>query len=124
MIFDGERLYLHRYWHYEVVLANRLNSFGSPMILKPTDAQKLAELLNHLFARNYRYLFTALASAQSDGSSTQVLRQQLVCDHLDVVSSEQLDWPTIDQKLLSATKIENLNVLDQLVPVSVCVNWQ
>lgn len=124
MIFDGERLYLHRYWHYEVVLANRLNSFGSPMILKPTDAQKLAELLNHLFARNYRYLFTALASAQSDGSSTQVLRQQLVCDHLDVVSSEQLDWPTIDQKLLSATKIENLNVLDQLVHVSVCVNWQ
>ncbi|NRB66355.1 MAG: exodeoxyribonuclease V subunit alpha [Vibrio sp.] len=124
MIFDGERLYLHRYWHYEVVLANRLNSFGSPMILKPTDAQKLAELLDHLFARNYRYLFTALASAQSDGSSTQVLRQQLVCDHLDVVSSEQLDWPTIDQKLLSATKIEHLNVLDQLVPVTVCVNWQ
>ncbi|MER2497476.1 exodeoxyribonuclease V subunit alpha [Vibrio neptunius] len=124
MIFDGERLYLHRYWHYEVVLANRLNSFGSPMILEPTDAQKLADLLNHLFARNYRYLFTALASAQSDGSSTQVLRQQLVCDHLDVVSSEQLDWPTIDQKLLSATKIEHLKVLDQLVPVSVCVNWQ
>lgn len=124
MIFDGERLYLHRYWYYEVVLANLLNSFGSPMILKPTDAQKLTELLSHLFARNYRYLFTALASAQSEGSSTQVLRQQLVCDHLDVVNSEQLDWPTIDQKLLSVTKTEQLNVLDQLVPLSVCVNWQ
>ncbi|USD33127.1 MULTISPECIES: exodeoxyribonuclease V subunit alpha [Vibrio] len=124
MIFDGERLYLHRYWHYEVVLASRLNSFGSPMILKPVEVQKLTELLNHLFARNYHYLFTALASAQSEGSSTPVLRQQLVCDHLDVVSSELLDWPTIDQKLLNVTKIEQLNVLDQLVPLSVCVNWQ
>ena len=27
------------------------------MILKPEEGQKLTELLNHLFARNYRYLF-------------------------------------------------------------------
>ena len=103
MIFDGERLYLHRYWHYESVLAKRLKSLGAPMIIKPTDGQKLAQWLNHLFARDYRYLFSALASLQSD-SLPQVARQQLVCDHLDVVNSEGLDWDTIDQKLVSATK--------------------
>ncbi|RSD32279.1 exodeoxyribonuclease V subunit alpha [Vibrio pectenicida] len=124
MIFDGERLYLHRYWHYEMMLAKRLNSFGSPMILKPTNVKKLTQLLNHLFARNYRYLFDSLVSVQSDGSSTQVIRQQLVCDHLDVVNGELLDWFTIDQKLLSVSKIEQLKFLDDLVPLSVCVNWQ
>ena len=60
LIFDGTRLYLHRYWHYEVTLAARLNSFGSPMILKPDEVQKLTELLNHLFARTYRYLFDSM----------------------------------------------------------------
>ena len=123
MIFDGERLYLHRYWHYESVLAKRLKSLGAPMIIKPTDGQKLAQWLNHLFARDYHYLFSALASLQSD-SVPQVARQQLVCDHLDVVNSEGLDWDTIDQKLVSATKVSHLDGLDELVPLSVCVNWQ
>ena len=123
MTFDGERLYLHRYWHYESVLAKRLSSLGAPMIIKPIDGQKLAQWLNHLFARDYHYLFSALASLQSD-SASQVARQQLICDHLDVVNSEVLDWETIDQKLVSASKISHLDVLDELVPLSVCVNWQ
>ncbi|GLT19479.1 RecBCD enzyme subunit RecD [Vibrio zhanjiangensis] len=124
MIFDGERLYLYRYWYYEFILANRLNSFGSPVSLKPIDVQKLTQLLDHLFARNYRYLFNALALAQSDGTTTQVIRQQLVCDHLDVVSSEELDWVAIDQKLVSASKLGQLEVLDELVPQAACINWQ
>ncbi|MEF1289102.1 exodeoxyribonuclease V subunit alpha [Vibrio sp. M260118] len=124
LVFDGQRLYLHRYWHYEVTLAERLNSFGSPMILKPDEVQKLSQLLNHLFARNYRYLFEAINKSNQDGSATAVLRQRMVCDHLDVVAEDKLDWPTIDQKLLEAKNIEQLSVLDQLVPLSACVNWQ
>jgi len=31
LIFDGERLYFHRYWHYEVNLMNHLSHFGSPI---------------------------------------------------------------------------------------------
>ncbi|EGA68124.1 exodeoxyribonuclease V alpha chain [Vibrio sinaloensis DSM 21326] len=121
LIFDGERLYLHRYWHYEVTLAERLNSFGIPMILKPDEQQKLTELLNHLFARNYRYLFESI---KNDPDVTLVKLQRLVCDHLDVVNEEILDWPAIGQKLSDVRTIEQLSVLDELVPQSVCVNWQ
>lgn len=121
LIFDGERLYLHRYWHYEVTLAERLNSFGLPMILKPAEQQRLTELLDHLFARNYRYLYENI----KDSSSISVVQlQRLICDHLDVVSEESLDWPTIGQKLSTVRTIEQLSVLDDLVPQSACVNWQ
>ncbi|KHD23904.1 exodeoxyribonuclease V subunit alpha [Vibrio caribbeanicus] len=121
LVFDGERLYLHRYWHYEVTLAERLNSFGTPMFLKPAEQQKLTELLNHLFARNYRYLYESI---KNSSSLTTVQRQQLVCDHLDVVAEEQIDWPAIDQKLAEVRTIEQLSVLDELVPQAACVNWQ
>ena len=124
LVFDGNRLYLKRYWHYEQHLAKRLLSFGTPMTLKPTDVQKLSELLNHLFARDYSFLFSALKQGQVDGKNTQVARQQKVCDMLDVVMSEQLDWQAIDQVLTSAQRAQDLTALEQLVPASVCVNWQ
>ncbi|MBA5764236.1 exodeoxyribonuclease V subunit alpha [Vibrio sp. 404] len=124
LVFDGERVYLHRYWHYEVTLAERLVSFGTPMILKPTDVQKLSELLDHLFARSYHFLYSALSKASQLGGLTQVQRQQMVCDHLDVVDNSQLDWSAIEQVLLQATRAEQLSPLDELVPQSVCVNWQ
>ncbi len=124
LVFDGQRLYLHRYWYYEVTLAERLNSFGSPMILKLDEVQKLSQLLDHLFARNYRYLFEEINKSIQDASTTPVLRQRMVCDYLDVVAEDKLDWPTIDQKLLAAKSIEQLSVLDELVPLSACVNWQ
>ncbi|MDN3610811.1 exodeoxyribonuclease V subunit alpha [Vibrio ostreicida] len=124
LILDNGRLYLHRYWHYEVTLAQRLTRLGAPISLKPSDSQQLTQLLDHLFARNYGYLFSALNLAQSEERSTPVLRQQLVCDHLDIVSSERLDWSSIDQKLMQTTRVEHLYELDRLVPLSVCLNWQ
>lgn len=124
LIYDGKRLYLHRYWHYEVALAERLNSFGSPMIQKPSEAQALTQLLDFLFQRNYRYLFEDIKKSIDLSESSPVLRQRMVCDHLDVVYEEKLDWPTIDQKLVSARNTEQLSVLDELVPHSACVNWQ
>ncbi len=60
LMFDGQRLYLHRYWHYEVTLAARLQSFGTPMILKPMAVQNLRQRLDKLFARDYRFLQQAL----------------------------------------------------------------
>ncbi|OLQ93929.1 exodeoxyribonuclease V subunit alpha [Vibrio ponticus] len=124
LVFDGERVYLHRYWHYEVTLAERLNSFGTPMILKPIEIKKLTNLLDHLFARSYQYLFATLSSAAKNPNFSQVQRQQLVCDHLDVVEDSSLDWSAIDQVLLQAKRAEQLAPLDQLVPQAVCVNWQ
>lgn len=55
-MFDGERLYLHRYWHYEVTLAEKLNQLGAAVSLQPQEFTRLSELLNHLFARQYHFL--------------------------------------------------------------------
>ncbi|MFW1056109.1 exodeoxyribonuclease V subunit alpha [Vibrio parahaemolyticus] len=124
LMFDGERLYLHRYWHYEVTLAEKLNQLGAAVNLQAQEFARLSELLNHLFARQYHFLFNALGKAVEAGSSNQVLRQQLVCDHLDVVASESLDWYAIDSVLSNARKVQDLQQLDELVPLSACVNWQ
>ncbi|UPQ87411.1 exodeoxyribonuclease V subunit alpha [Vibrio sinaloensis] len=124
LMFDGERLYLHRYWHYEVVVAQRLNSFGSPMILSPPELHNLSQLLDHLFARSYRYLYEDIKKTFETGTSSPGLRQRMVCDHLDVVDEQNLDWPTIDQKLCSAKSSQELAALDDLVPLAACVNWQ
>ncbi|MCV5261774.1 hypothetical protein OFC55_29270, partial [Escherichia coli] len=37
LMFDGERLYLHRYWHYEVTLAEKLNQLGAAVNLQPQE---------------------------------------------------------------------------------------
>jgi len=124
LMFDGERLYLHRYWHYEVTLAEKLNQLGAAVSLQPQEFTRLSELLNHLFARQYHFLFNAIAKATEAGNNNQVLRQQLVCDHLDVVASDALDWPAIDAVLSQANKVQDLQPLDDLVPLSACVNWQ
>ena len=124
LMFDGERLYLHRYWHYEVTLAEKLNQLGAAVSTQPQEFARLSELLHHLFARQYHFLFNAVAKATEAGNSNQVLRQQLVCDHLDVVASDALDWPAIDALLSQANKVQDLQPLDDLVPLSACVNWQ
>ncbi|WP_319555170.1 exodeoxyribonuclease V subunit alpha [uncultured Vibrio sp.] len=124
LMFDGERLYLHRYWHYEVTLAEKLNQLGAAVSLQPQEFTRLSELLNHLFARQYHFLFNAVVKANEAGNNNQVLRQQLVCDHLDVVASDALDWPAIDALLCQANKVQDLQLLDDLVPLSACVNWQ
>ncbi|MDE1221017.1 exodeoxyribonuclease V subunit alpha [Vibrio aestuarianus] len=122
LMFDGQRLYLHRYWHYEVTLAERLTSFGTPMSLKPTDVQKLKSLLDILFARQYHFLFNALVKLPD--TSNAVVRQQLVCDFLDVIAADELDWSAIDRVVSSASSVSELYSLEELIPQASCVNWQ
>ncbi|MGY0614136.1 exodeoxyribonuclease V subunit alpha [Vibrio sp. FJH11] len=124
LMFDGERLYLHRYWHYEVTLAEKLNQLGAAVNLQPKEFARLSELLNHLFARQYHFLFNALVKATEAGNNNQVVRQQMVCDHLDVVANDALNWSAIDAVLSQAKKVQDLHSLDELVPLSTCVNWQ
>ncbi len=124
LIFDGKRLYLNRYWHYECQLASRLVSFGTPVSLELPMIQKLKSLLDHLFAREYRYLFSALNQAKQQGRDNQVSRQQLVCDMLDVITPHTLDWQAIEQVLVKASRVDALTELDDLIPNGVCLNWQ
>lgn len=124
LMLDDGRLYLHRYWNYESFLAEILSKLSKPVDLSSVQLSQLTKTLSHLFARSYHFLYKDLVKASKDGKSTQVLRQQLVCDHLDVVSSESLDWPAIDQILVSAQNTQHLNELERLVPEAFCLNWQ
>jgi exodeoxyribonuclease V alpha subunit len=122
MMFDGERLYLLRYWYYETQLADKLQSFGTPIVLKPTEIQMLAERLDHLFARQYAFLFHALQAQVDNGQGMD--RQRLVCELLDVVQADKLNWPEIDAILTHATCVADLDILDEMVPNQHCLNWQ
>lgn len=120
LVFDGQRLYLHRYWQYELTLAEHLQRFGTPMSLKLPMVQNLKQHLDELFARDYTALFSAL---QHENDSFGI-RQRLVCDWLDVVEEDKLDWPAIDAVLVQAKKANDLMVLDELVAERHCLNWQ
>ncbi|MFI3273338.1 exodeoxyribonuclease V subunit alpha [Vibrio sp.] len=124
LMFDGQRVYLQRYWNYEVVLAETLNRLSKPVEFNIEQKKALTETLNQLFARSYHFLFNALAKAEANQQTSQVLRQQLVCDHLDIVDEQPLNWGAIDQAIVQAKQVTDLDVLDGLVPLSACLNWQ
>ncbi|MEZ9834096.1 exodeoxyribonuclease V subunit alpha [Vibrio breoganii] len=124
LMFDGQRVYLQRYWNYEVVLADTLNRLSKPVEFNTEQKKALTETLSQLFARSYHFLFNALAKAEANQQTSQVLRQQLVCDHLDIVDEQVLDWGAIDQAIVQVKQVTDLDVLDGLVPLSACLNWQ
>ncbi|WP_299692839.1 exodeoxyribonuclease V subunit alpha [uncultured Vibrio sp.] len=124
LMFDGQRVYLQRYWNYEVVLADTLNRLSKPVEFNIEQKKALTETLNQLFARSYHFLFNALAKAEANQQTSQVLRQQLVCDHLDIVDEQSLNWGAIDQTIVQAKHVTDLDILDSLVPLSACLNWQ
>lgn len=121
LVLDGSRLYLHRYWHYESQLSDVLKSLAQSAPLTSNGLGAMTQTLEHLFTPSFSFLYKALENLTE---SNQVLRQQLVCDHLDVVLPEQLDWSVIDHVLVKATKAADLEGLRQLVPTSACLNWQ
>ncbi|WKY59374.1 exodeoxyribonuclease V subunit alpha [Vibrio sp. SNU_ST1] len=124
LMFDGQRVYLQRYWNYEVVLADTLNRLSKPVEFNIEQKKALTGTLNQLFARSYHFLFNALAKAEANQQTSQVLRQQLVCDHLDIVDEQSLNWGAIDQAIVQAKQVTDLDVLDSLIPLSACLNWQ
>lgn len=124
IIFDGTRLYMQRYWHYESVLTDRFTALSQTVSLTAHDVQTLTQLLDQLFARNYAFLHSALTSARKLGQDSQVIGQQLICDQLDVVNPNALDWQAIDALLQSAKHAKDLQPLDTLVPAHTCLNWQ
>lgn len=124
IIFDGTRLYMQRYWHYESVLTDRFTALSQTVSLTAHDIQTLTQLLDQLFARNYAFLHSALTSARKLGQDSQVIGQQFICDQLDVVKPSALDWQAIDALLQGAKHAKDLQPLDTLVPAQACLNWQ
>lgn len=126
LVLQDGRLYLHRYWHFEQLVANKL--LHSAQSIAP--AAVMPSVLNTLFPRTYTYLYQALQQLKkgtlttSDTGDSVERRQKEVCDKLDVVQAGELDWQAIDVALTSANKAEELSVLNDLVPQAVCLNWQ
>ncbi|MFA0084535.1 exodeoxyribonuclease V subunit alpha [Vibrio sp. 10N.261.51.F12] len=121
LVWQRGRLYLHRYYRYEQTIAERLNAMATPITIE--DPSKSAELLDRLFAREYHYLFASIQALSND-KNTQVTRQQLVCDALDVVLPDAIDWSGVDRVLLAANQVSDLDILSALIPLPLCLNWQ
>ncbi|MGF1688890.1 exodeoxyribonuclease V subunit alpha [Photobacterium japonica] len=127
LVLQDGRLYLHRYWAFEQLIANKLKAAAQPT---RADFDKMSVMLDTLFPRTYTYLMQSLMQLRhadtNDGQAvdTPARRQQEVCDKLDVAHPEQLDWSAIDAVLTAADRVDGLNALDTLVPISACLNWQ
>lgn len=127
LVLQDDRLYLHRYWAFEQLIASKLKAAAQPCT---EDLDKLPAMLDELFPRTYTYLMQSLIQLRhaevTDGIpvDTPARRQQEVCDKLDVAQPEQLDWAAIDAVLTRAERVDGLAELDRLVPTSACLNWQ
>ncbi|CAM3513034.1 RecBCD enzyme subunit RecD [Vibrio aerogenes CECT 7868] len=119
LVFDGQRLYLHRYWYYEAKLAERLRQLSAPVHLDTEDIELLTAQLQQLFSRNYRAMWHQLS-----GSESQEQLQQRLCDLLDITSPDTPDWAVIHQRVRQAAHPDDLTMLDELIPDRVCLNWQ
>lgn len=123
LVWQQNRLYLQRYFYYEQTIAERLLSKATPIELANTDTQQAAQILDQLFAREYHYLYSALASMSAEHNN-QVSRQQIVCDFLDVVDDSVIDWDHVDRIVTSANSASELQRLDTAIPLTACLNWQ
>jgi exodeoxyribonuclease V alpha subunit len=49
LVFDGRRLYLHRYWYYERFLASKLYKLAEPIAFNGQEINRLKQRLDRLF---------------------------------------------------------------------------
>ncbi|QUJ69159.1 exodeoxyribonuclease V subunit alpha [Photobacterium sp. GJ3] len=123
LVLREDRLYLHRYWQDEQTVAMRLLASAGQGGAAAEAVQQIG-ILNELFCRNDVALFQALAALRKTAADTPSQRRTLVCDQLDIVAPDALDWPAIDQVLSSAQRFSDLAPLAGLIPDAVCLNWQ
>lgn len=123
LVYHQQRLYLQRYSDYEQSIASRLLSMAQPIPMSAETVRRMASLLDRLFAREYYYLFSALRGLSAE-QDTQVARQQLVCDYLDVVEPDNIHWAKVDEVVTKANNAQQLTELDREIPLSACLNWQ
>lgn len=121
LILENNKIYLQRYWHYEQVIKGYLvNQPGK------NQFDDIYGPLNRLFVRDYDWLLTQYLSAMKQDKAFQTW----CVDSLDIEISEHvensasIDWPKVEQLFAQAQQGTDLQSLDQLIPESVCLNWQ
>lgn len=111
----SHKLYLQRYWQYELQVAQQLKGLAQKSALPD-----LSESLNRLFKRDYAFLFPILSQARKQDFSAQ----SFVTKYLDVVKKARINWADVEEVLLTAKNANQLHALDSLVPEAYCLNWQ
>ncbi|UJF18925.1 exodeoxyribonuclease V subunit alpha [Vibrio sp. SS-MA-C1-2] len=126
LVLRAGKLYLYRYWLYEQQVAEKLNSMSQPQTITASARARL----DQLFARQYNYLLSALERSVKDAEpditteKVALSHQAIVCDLLDITQPDAIDWQAVNQALLAAETASDLAVLDQLIPLEYCLNWQ
>ncbi|OEF25875.1 exodeoxyribonuclease V subunit alpha [Vibrio rumoiensis] len=121
LVLDGDRVYMTRYWHYEMKVAAGFLQRAKPVLYSSDKKQAMRNTLDRLFAREYSYLWMALSQIDLDNIQD---RRRAMCESLDVEITDNLNWTEIDNALASARCVNDLALLDSLVPMSACLNWQ
>ena len=125
-VFDGQRLFLNRYWHYELTVANKLTGLSQPVSMPPKATGLLRDTLNQLFCRQYQFLWQALQDLSDDAGND--VYKALVSEHLNVTghgsSQPPLDWDAIVSVVSTATDRQSLEALDELIPLHYTIDWQ
>ncbi len=125
-VFDGQRLFLNRYWHYELTVATKLSGLSQPVSMPPKATRLLRDTLNQLFYRQYSFLWQALQALPNDANNED--RKTVVSDYLNIVdygpSQSPLDWDAIVSVVSTAAHVEDLKALDTLVPLQYTIDWQ
>ncbi|MGF1703263.1 exodeoxyribonuclease V subunit alpha [Photobacterium makurazakiensis] len=125
LVVDNQRVYLSRYWQFEQMVAGHLKRSSHTHQMTEIGTDVMAAKLDELFARSYTFLFQSLQKLKKEPLDNTVQARQIeVCDKLDIVAADSLDWPAIDQVLVAAEHISDLDTLASLIPNSVCLNWQ
>lgn len=114
-VASANKLYLQRYWQYELQVANQLKGLATQ-----SQQPDLRVNLNRLFQRDYAFLFPVLAQAREKEFSAQ----SFVSKYLDVVKKARINWADVEQVLLTAKNAKQLHALDSLIPEAYCLNWQ
>lgn len=124
IIFENDMFYLHRFHHYECELAATIKRFSTTVGFLPTVTQKLTQDLNELFKPELKYLYRAIQQLKNQPGDSQIKRQQLVCESLDVVDEGLINWASVNQLIDSATTEREFEAIQQLIPEAACLNWQ
>ncbi len=123
LVWHSGRLYLQRYFDYEQRIGQRLYDLAMPITMSPSQVENMASLLDRLFAREYGYLFERLRQESAAGA-TQVKRQQVVCDYLDITAPNVIDWERVEDVITQAKTSQQLEKLSEFIPLTACLNWQ
>ncbi|WP_330927280.1 exodeoxyribonuclease V subunit alpha [Candidatus Sororendozoicomonas aggregata] len=115
LVLDNNRLYLYRYWLYEIKVA----AFIRCQKQAEVDSEAASLILDRLFKRQYTFIYTQCAPLKEPSAQKEALIKWL-----DIKHADRLDWPSIYRCLSGAKKPEDLTDLDKLIPGKYCLNWQ